>query len=68
MAIKRALYFVYYDDEGKPTRVAKIEDVAYGWQDGKWEYMPNLIKIINEITDYEEISKEEAEKIIAENF
>lgn len=69
MAEPNILYFVYYD-EGTPTRVAKIEDlsVAYGWENGKWEEMPSLMKIVNDITDYEEITKAEAEKIIAENF
>jgi hypothetical protein len=46
--------------------VAKIEDgcCAYGWENGRWVSMPGLIKIRFEITDYEEISKEEAMRLI----
>ena len=62
---KRTDYYVYYCD-GRPTRVAKIEDgsCAYGWENGRWVSMPGLIKIRFEITDYEEISKEEAMRLI----
>lgn len=62
---KRTDYYVYYCD-GRPTRVAKIEDgcCAYGWENGRWVSMPGLIKIRFEITDYEEISREEAMRFI----
>lgn len=60
-------YFVHRNN-GEVTRIAKIVDraLAYGWNAGKWVEMPGLLKIINDITDYEEISKEEAENLIGQ--
>lgn len=60
---------VYYafKFEGKVRRIAKIVDnaLAYGWENGRWVSMPGLLKIQQDATsDYEEISKEEAEKLI----
>ena len=61
---KKDRYYVYKHD-GKVTRIAKIgDDGAYGWQDGKWVFMPGLRKIEWEITDYENISQEEAERLM----
>lgn len=58
-------YYVYRRN-GEVTRIAKIVDrsLAYGWDNGEWVEMPNLLKIINDITDFEEISKEEADVLI----
>ena len=59
-------YFVYRNGE-IVGRVAKFSDgVPYGWQDGKWEYMPSLVKIKNEDTDYEKISEAEAKELTGE--
>lgn len=54
---------------GELKRLAKIEDnaVAYGYEGGSWVNMPDLLKIINDITDYDEISEDEANKIIGGN-
>ena len=54
--------------DGKVTRLAKIEDHInpYGYVDGKWESMNSLIKILYEITDFDEITEEEAKQIMAE--
>jgi len=51
---------------GEVRRIAKIVDnaLAYGFQDGKWVQMSGLLKIQNDVTDYKEISKAEAEKLI----
>lgn len=51
---------------GEVRRIAKIVDnaLAYGWQNGRWVQMSGLLKIQNDITDYEEISKAEAEKLM----
>ena len=59
-------YYVYRLN-GAVRRIAKIVDraVAYGWEGGKWVEMPNLLKIINDVTDYDEISKKEAEILIS---
>lgn len=57
---------------GKITRLALIGEVegefgAYGYEGGKWEFMPGLFKIENDVTaDYDEISETEAQKIIEE--
>lgn len=57
-------YYVYRD-EGKITRLARLGgDGAYGWESGKWVYMPSLWKIENDITDFEEISEKEAQDIM----
>lgn len=62
----KELYYVHRD-EGKVTRIAKKENgLYYGYEKGKWVEMPGLIKIEFEITDYEEITKEEAERLIKE--
>ena len=63
----KSIYYVYRDGD-KIYRVARIDNgsLAYGYEGGKWVYMPSLIKIQNEITDYEEISEDEANKLIEE--
>lgn len=50
---------------GAVKRIAKIVDnaLAYAWENGQWIPMAGLLKIQNEVTDYEEISKEEAERL-----
>ena len=62
---KKEIYYVYKSEDGFIGRVAKfVDNIPYGWDNGKWIYMPGLIKIQFEVTDYYEISKEEAEQII----
>ena len=47
------------------TRLAKFENnLPYGYEGGEWVYMPSLFKIQNDITDYEEVTEEDAEQII----
>lgn len=56
--------------EGKVRRIAKIVDnaLAYGWENGRWVPMPNLLKIQNDVSsDYEKITKEEADQLIKED-
>ena len=62
---KQTQYFVYRS-HGRVGRVAKFVDglYPYGWDKGKWVFMPGLIKIKFDITDYEEITKKEALKLI----
>jgi hypothetical protein len=64
----KELYYVYISDDGTIGRVAKrgADRLYYGWDNGKWIEMPGLIKIEFDITNYREISKEEAERIIKE--
>jgi len=58
------LYFVY-KEKNIPKRVAKkIDSIWYGFEKDKWVKMPQLAKIEWEDTDYKEISKVEAEKLI----
>ena len=62
---KKDRYYVH-KYEGKVTRVAKLgDDGAFGWEKGKWVEMPGLWKIEWEVTDYDDITKEEADKLIA---
>lgn len=55
---------------GVVQRIAKIVDgVPYGYENGKWEFMPGLAKIQNDATsDYEEITKEEADILIQGDY
>ena len=65
--LKNELYYVYTSDSGKLGRVVKIADKrAYGYnsESKEWEEMPSLIRILFEDTNFEPISKEEAEKLI----
>lgn len=60
-------YYVYRSDSGVLGRVAKIVGVnAFGWDKEKkeWVEMPSLLKIKFEITNFDEITKEEAEALI----
>lgn len=58
-------YWVYYRN-GNPHRIVKIVDrsSAYVYEDGKWVSRQSLIKILQDTTDFEEITKEEAEQLI----
>ena len=58
-------YYVNRDKE-KVYRIAKFVDgVPYGYIDKEWKFMPSLAKITQDATsDYEEISKKEADKLI----
>ena len=63
----KELYYVYKTDSGKLGRVAKIVDgLAYGYDSEikDWVEMPDLIRIQLEDTNFEPISKEEAERLI----
>jgi hypothetical protein len=55
---------------GEVRRLAKIVDNsrAYGYEGGAWVDMSNLLRILYEITDYEEISEAEARAIIEEVY
>lgn len=66
--MNKTRYFVLRIN-GDLKRLAKIEDnaLAYGYEGGDWVSMPDLLKIINDITDYDEISEDEANKIIGGN-
>lgn len=59
-----AQYYVLKID-GKVCRLMKFDDsgAPLGYENGKWELMPGLMKIKFEDTDYELISKEEAMQI-----
>lgn len=60
-------FYYVLKSEGKVRRVAKIVDnaLAYGWENGRWVSMPNLLKIQNDVSsDYEKITKEEADQFI----
>lgn len=53
--------------DGEVRRIAKISDgSAYGYEDGNWQPMQHLMKIQWDDTDFEEISKEEANNLIGE--
>ena len=61
--------FYVHKLDGKVTRLARLGGTekdfgAYGYENGKWVEMPGLWKIENDITDYEEISAEEAKKLM----
>lgn len=56
------------ENTGKVGRLARINFdgfICEGWDDGAWVPMPGLIKIVNDITDYKEVTEEEAKAIIA---
>jgi hypothetical protein len=60
----KTAFYVLRDGE-TINRLAKIEDsIPYGYEGGEWVYMPSLIKIVNDLTDYEEIDESEANEII----
>ena len=64
---KRKAYYVHYNDDGYPTRVAKIENAccSYGWENGRWVSMPGLLKITFDVTaDYDDITAEEAKRLV----
>lgn len=54
---------------GEVRRIAKIVDraIAFAWKDGHWMPMAGLIKIINDLTDYEEISKADVALLIGKD-
>lgn len=60
-------YYVYRFN-GEVRRLAKIEDNtnAFAYINGKWEPMQALIKIVFDITDYDEITEAEANEIMKE--
>ena len=60
-----ALYYAYKSN-GHVGRIAKQEPwgVFWGWENGQWVEMPSLCKITYEITDYEDITEEEAMRLI----
>ena len=64
---KKEIYYVNVSDDGVIGRIAKFDGVIpYGYDEEKneWIEMPSLIKIKFDITDYEEITKEQAERLI----
>ena len=60
-------YYVFRFN-GEVRRIARITDNwdACGWENGKWVSMPGLLKIQHDITDYEDITEEEAMKLVAD--
>ena len=60
-----ALYYAYRFN-GHVGRIAKQEPwgVFWGRENGQWVEMPGLCKITYEITDYEDITEEEAMRLI----
>lgn len=58
-------FYVYKRDDGTIGRIAKfVDNKPYGYENGEWVFMPTLYKIRNDVTnDYEEISKEEADRL-----
>ena len=68
MARKEKKYRYYvHKYEGKVTRIARLgSDGAFGWDGFRWVEIPGLCKIEWEVTDYDDITKEEAEKLIAD--
>lgn len=64
---KKEIYYVNVNDDGVIGRIAKFDGVIpYGYDEEKneWIEIPSLIKIKFDITDYEEITKEQAERLI----
>ena len=64
---KKETYYVYRGDNGEIGIIAKfVGAIPYGYdkEKGEWVEMPNLIKIKFEDTNYEEITQEEAERLI----
>ena len=67
--MKKEIYYIYRNDDGTTGRIAKFSNcLFYSFDDGVWVENANLIRIFFEITNFEEISKEEAEKIIKEEY
>ena len=60
-----ALYYANKSN-GHVGRIAKQEPwgVFWGWENGQWVEMPSLCKITYEITNYEDITEEEAMRLI----
>lgn len=64
---QKETYYVNVSDGGHIGRIAKFADgVPYGYDEeaGDWAYMPCLAKIRFDITDYEEIIREQEERLI----
>ena len=65
MADKKPTYYVYRDTGGNVTRLVKFEGTdPYRYEDKDWKFDARFTKILMEPTDYEEISEEEAEKVM----
>ena len=63
------LYFAYIGSDGTVGRIAKFVDgiQPFGYENGQWVSMNGLAKILfDATTDYKEISKDEAERLIKE--
>ena len=59
-------YYAYYH-KGKPTKLAKLDNrVGYTYENGEWEKYPYIERELYEDTGFDEISKEEAEKLMEE--
>ena len=59
-------YFVCKRKDGSVSRVAKRTEGKkyYGWDGKKWILMPQLRSIEYDITAFDEVSKEEAERCL----
>lgn len=63
---KNYRYYVFREGE-KVYRIARIgADGAFGWDAFRWIPMNGLHKIEWEVTDYDDITKEEADRLIAD--
>jgi hypothetical protein len=65
----KELYYVWRLGNGKIANIAKRDKQGLYYSisnDGKWIEEPNLKRIEFEVTDYEKIDKEEAERLIKE--
>lgn len=58
-------FYYVLKEKSIPKRVAKKENgIWYGFEKDDWKEMPQLIKIEEDVTDYEKISKAKAESFI----
>ena len=64
--MKRKTYYVCKDGDRLCSLAVYSDGLPYAYKDGKWVFTPSLAKIQHEITDYEEISEEVANKLIGE--
>ena len=66
----RERYYAYDNPDGGVSRIAKFVGIEpYAYENGEWVRMSGLIKILfDATTDFYEISKDEAERLIKEYF
>lgn len=62
--MNKEVYYICKVNGENRTVAKKVGVIWYRWIENKWEEEPSLICIENDITDFEEVSKEEAEETI----